>query len=124
MKPSLAGMPSPGGKRALPTSPLSARSAFRAIFCRLFTFCHIILLQQRSVILWLLGKIMSLSTNLLAIDLGAESGRGILGCFDGTSMTLEVLHRFSNGPVKVANRHYWDALRLFSEIKQSLSLAI
>lgn len=67
---------------------------------------------------------MSLSTNLLAIDLGAESGRGILGSFDGTRMTLEVLHRFPNGPVKVADRLYWDVLRLFGDMKVSLCQAI
>lgn len=67
---------------------------------------------------------MSLSTNLLAIDLGAESGRGILGSFDGTRMTLEVLHRFPNGAAKVADRMYWDAFRLFGEMKQALSLAV
>lgn len=67
---------------------------------------------------------MSLGTNLLAIDLGAESGRGILGTFDGTRISLEVLHRFPNGPVKVADRLYWDVLRLFHEIKTALGLAV
>lgn len=67
---------------------------------------------------------MSLHTNLLAIDLGAESGRGILGNFDGIRMTLEVLHRFPNAPVKVADRMYWDVLRLFGEIKAAISLAV
>ncbi|HQR08668.1 MAG TPA: rhamnulokinase family protein [Gemmatales bacterium] len=67
---------------------------------------------------------MSLSTNLLAIDLGAESGRGILGSFDGTRMTLEVLHRFPNGPVKVADRLHWDVLRLFGDMKSALAQAI
>ncbi len=86
--------------------------------------CRIILLQQRSVILWGLGKNMSLSTNLLAIDLGAESGRGILGSFDGARITLEVLHRFPNGPVKVADRLHWDVLRLFGEMKTALAQAV
>jgi len=67
---------------------------------------------------------MSLSTNLLAIDLGAESGRGILGSFDGTRMTLEVLHRFPNGPVKVADRLHWDVLRLFGDMKVALAQAV
>lgn len=67
---------------------------------------------------------MSLSTNLLAIDLGAESGRGILGSFDGTRITLEVLHRFPNGPVKVADRLHWDVLRLFGDMKVALVQAV
>lgn len=93
------------------------------VFLRQIIACHIILLQQGSVILWVLSKNMSLSTNLLAIDLGAESGRGILGSFDGSRITLEVLHRFPNGPVKIAQRLHWDVLRLFSDIKQSICLA-
>jgi hypothetical protein len=36
---------------------------------------------------------------LLAIDLGAESGRAILGHFDGQRLELEEIHRFPNGPV-------------------------
>ena len=33
----------------------------------------------------------------LAIDLGAESGRGVLGKFDGNLLQLEEIHRFPNG---------------------------
>lgn len=62
-------------------------------------------------------------TNLLAIDLGAESGRGILGRFDGSMITLEVLHRFANGPVTIREMLYWDPLRLWSEMKHALALA-
>ena len=32
---------------------------------------------------------------MLAIDLGASSGRGIIGKFDGEKITLEEIHRFS-----------------------------
>jgi hypothetical protein len=39
----------------------------------------------------------------LAIDLGAESGRVMAGMFDGQHIRLEELHRFSNGPVNVAD---------------------
>jgi rhamnulokinase len=60
--------------------------------------------------------------NLLAFDLGAESGRGILGHFDGQQLTLEVIHRFPNGPVRVADHLYWDVLRLYGEMKETLRL--
>ena len=36
---------------------------------------------------------------MLAVDLGASSGRGIIGGFDGERFTLEEIHRFSNDPV-------------------------
>ncbi len=56
----------------------------------------------------------------LAFDLGAESGRAIIGHFDGDRIELEVLHRFPNQPVTVRSTTYWDALRLFHEMKQGL----
>ena len=44
---------------------------------------------------------MATTTNYLALDLGAESGRGLLGRFDGSRLALEEIHRFPNGPVKL-----------------------
>lgn len=58
--------------------------------------------------------------NMLAIDLGASSGRGIVGSFDGERLTLRENHRFTNDPVVVNGRFYWDILRIFHEIKQSI----
>ncbi len=57
---------------------------------------------------------------VLAIDFGASSGRAIIGEFDGEKITLREIHRFSNDPVNLGGAMYWDFLRLFHEIKQSL----
>ncbi|MGN1345852.1 MAG: rhamnulokinase family protein [Eubacteriales bacterium] len=57
---------------------------------------------------------------MLAIDLGASSGRGIIGCFDGEKINLEEIHRFSNDPVKTPDGFYWDTLRLMFEIKTAI----
>ena len=59
----------------------------------------------------------------LALDLGAESGRGVLGKFDGEKLRLSDAHRFSNGPVPVLGSMYWDALRLFREMTEAVSRA-
>jgi rhamnulokinase len=59
---------------------------------------------------------MSATKKLLAFDLGAESGRAILGHFDGDRFRLEVAHRFGNGPVRTLDALHWDALRLYSEM--------
>ena len=59
---------------------------------------------------------------MLAIDLGASSGRGIVGRFDGEKLTLEENHRFSNDPVINAGGFNWDILRIYHEIKNSISL--
>ncbi len=63
---------------------------------------------------------MAKTSNYLALDLGAESGRGVLGRFDGERLELEELHRFPNGPVRMLDTLYWDLPRLFEEIKIAL----
>ena len=63
---------------------------------------------------------MAKTSNYLALDLGAESGRGLLGRFDGERLELEELHRFPNGPVRMLDTLYWDLPRLFEELKIAL----
>jgi rhamnulokinase len=50
--------------------------------------------------------------NCLAIDLGAESGRVILGSIANGRIALEEIHRFPNGPVRRGEKLLWkfDAL--------------
>ena len=62
----------------------------------------------------------NLDKKVLAFDFGASSGRAMLGSFDGERIHIEEVHRFSNDPVIVGGTMYWDVLRLFFEIKQSL----
>ncbi len=58
---------------------------------------------------------------MLAIDLGASSGRGIVGKFDGEKISLEEVHRFTNDPVNLNGSLYWDMLKLFTEIKSAIN---
>ena len=60
---------------------------------------------------------------VLAFDFGASSGRAMLGGFDGKTITLEEIHRFSNDPVRMNGTLYWDAPRLFFEIKEGIRKA-
>lgn len=60
--------------------------------------------------------------NMLAFDLGASSGRAILGRFDGSKLSIEEIHRFSNDPVEVTGHMYWDVLRLFWEIQRGITI--
>ncbi len=59
----------------------------------------------------------------LAVDLGAESGRVMAGHWEGQSMAIEEVHRFSNGPIEIAGTHRWDVLRLWNEIQKGLALS-
>ncbi|NBO93230.1 MAG: hypothetical protein EBV06_13105, partial [Planctomycetia bacterium] len=66
---------------------------------------------------------MSAKRTFLAIDLGAESGRGILGHFDGSRLTLEEANRFPNGGIKTLDSLHWDVLRLYAHMLDSLRAA-
>ena len=57
---------------------------------------------------------------MLAIDLGASSGRGIVGSFDGNKLYLKENHRFPNEPVLINGSFRWDIMRIFHEIKLAL----
>ncbi len=57
---------------------------------------------------------------MLGIDLGASSGRGIVGSFNGEKLTLTENHRFLNEPVIQNGKFSWDILRIFHEIKNSI----
>jgi rhamnulokinase len=67
---------------------------------------------------------MAPTIDTLAFDLGAESGRAILGRFDGDRLNLTEVHRFPNGPVRTPDGLHWDAPSLFEEMKRGLALAV
>ena len=60
---------------------------------------------------------------MVAVDLGAQSGRVALGRFDGRRLAVEELHRFENVPVSAQGTLHWDVLRLFGGILEGLSAA-
>ena len=53
----------------------------------------------------------------LAIDIGASSGRHILGSTQNGKLKLEEIYRFENGISKVADEYCWDIDKLFENIK-------
>jgi rhamnulokinase len=59
--------------------------------------------------------------NFLAVDLGASSGRVLLGVWNSETFTLQELHRFNNESVSVLGHMHWDVLRLWHEIKTGIS---
>ena len=62
-------------------------------------------------------------THYLACDLGADSGRLILGTLDHGKISLEELHRFPTGATKVAGALHWEFDRLLNELKTGLKNA-
>ena len=58
--------------------------------------------------------------SLLAYDLGASNGRGILGEFDGQRIEMRELHRFENNYIDLNGTLYWDILNMFHQMKQAI----
>jgi rhamnulokinase len=54
--------------------------------------------------------------NYLAIDLGAESGRIILGALDHEQLTVSELSRFSNTPIRAGDSLQWDIQKLWDGV--------
>lgn len=57
---------------------------------------------------------------VLAFDLGASSGRGIIAELKDGKITLNEIHRFPNNGINVRGTLYWDILYLFDQIKQGI----
>jgi rhamnulokinase len=60
----------------------------------------------------------------IAVDLGAESGRVMLGLVSADKLVLEEIHRFGNGPIEEGGALRWDFHRLLSEIKTGIGKAV
>ena len=66
---------------------------------------------------------MSTGVHFLAFDLGAESGRAMLGRLNGGVLDVSEIHRFVNEPVRQNGSLHWDVLRLWLEIKRGMERA-
>lgn len=59
----------------------------------------------------------------LAVDLGAESGRAVLGVLESGRLQTTEIHRFPNVPIRLFGHWHWDVYRLFDEVKTGLARA-
>jgi len=66
---------------------------------------------------------MGEGVHYLSVDLGAESGRVMTGCFDGERIALREAHRFDSRPVRVPDGLHTDVLRILGEIRRGLTAA-
>ena len=64
-----------------------------------------------------------MSAHFLAFDLGAETGRAIVGQLRSGVLTLNEVHRFHNEPVRWNDTLQWDILRLWLEVRRGLEAA-
>jgi rhamnulokinase len=62
------------------------------------------------------------TAQFLAFDLGAESGRAMLGTLDHGVLGVREIHRFVNEPVRQNGSLQWDILHLWQEMRRALDL--
>ena len=62
--------------------------------------------------------------SFIAVDLGAQSGRVVLGTFTADGLTLDEVHRFANEPVTVSGTLCWDTDELFEQSLVGIARAV
>lgn len=60
--------------------------------------------------------------HLLAIDLGAESGRAVAGILEKKRILLEEIHRFPTGMIQLDGHYYWNIYRFYEEILTGINI--
>lgn len=66
---------------------------------------------------------MNNTFNFLAFDLGATSGRSILGTFDNGKLELRELTRFGNDILQIQGKYYWNIYSIYNSIKKGMRAA-
>lgn len=61
--------------------------------------------------------------NFLAFDLGATSGRAILGTLGGGKLETKELTRFPNLIMPIHGKSYWNIFGLYESLKAGLKAA-
>jgi len=60
----------------------------------------------------------------VAVDLGAETGRVVVGSIAAGGVDLREVHRFANRPVRTPDGLHWNVLQLFDEILAGIERAL
>lgn len=63
-----------------------------------------------------------MKNSFFAVDLGATSGRTILGSFSDKGLELEEINRFPNQLIEVRGHYYWDIYALYQSVIDGLKL--
>lgn len=65
-----------------------------------------------------------MSEAVAAVDLGATSGRVMIGHVGQNELRLESVARFANGPVRASDGLHWDLTGLYSHVRAGLGVAL
>jgi rhamnulokinase len=67
---------------------------------------------------------MKKEKRFLAFDIGAETGRAIVGIIDTDQITLNEIYRFPNGGVSINNHLHWNVLGLYTQLLEGLKIYV
>ncbi len=59
--------------------------------------------------------------NVIVCDIGASSARVFNAAYDGSKLSLDTIHRFTNKPISVGPSLYWDIFALYEGIKKGIA---
>src|SRR5687768_4170153 len=59
-----------------------------------------------------------------AVDLGAESGRVLVGAIANDRLTVTETHRFGNRAIRLPDGLYWDILGLYAQVSDGLAATV
>lgn len=62
--------------------------------------------------------------DVLAIDLGASNGRGIVGCLEKDKLIVKELYRFAHRAVALGGHQYWNYLSIYDNIMACINIAV
>jgi rhamnulokinase len=62
--------------------------------------------------------------HFLAFDLGASSGRAMLGTLENNRLKLTEVHRFKNQMIRIQGTYFWNLFSLFDELKTGLKKCV
>lgn len=65
-----------------------------------------------------------MSSSYIAVDLGASSGRVVLGTLDGDVMRMEETHRFTTPMIESEGHLFWDITLMWAEIRRGMAEAL
>ncbi|MDH6358568.1 rhamnulokinase family protein [Parabacteroides sp. PF5-9] len=62
--------------------------------------------------------------NFLAFDIGATSGRAIIGTLTGSTFEMHEIHRFENSIMELHGKYYWNIYQLYDSLRESLRICM
>lgn len=62
--------------------------------------------------------------NFLAFDIGATSGRGVVGTLSGVKFEIREVYRFPNSMLELHGKYYWNIYQLYDALKECLRVCV